>query len=140
MNRWTVNEALDGSRAPQRRRRDQAEQLVSLASHLPPADKALIEQIYDRGLSASELARATGRCPRTLQRRAQAAMQRINTPEYRFLAQHGDQLSTDARRTARHVIFAGQSYRAAAHATDQTIHRVRQHLLTLRTLAHAVYA
>lgn len=140
MGTATINETLDGSRAALNERRARIEALVELASHLPPADKALIEQIYERGVSANELARATGRCPRSLQRRARNALRRVNSPEYRFLALHGDRLSPDTRRTARLIVFSGLSYRAAADATDTTVHRVRQHLLTLRALAQAVYS
>ena len=116
-------------------RRTAAERLLDAADHLPPADRLLLRHVYDRGAPITELARATGVCPRSLQKRVARLVRRTREPLFRFLCAHGDTLPPDTRRLAALVAHRGLSQRAAARHAGVSLHTLRGALRDARTLA-----
>ncbi len=119
-------------------RRDAAERLLALAEHLPTDERLLIEQVYRHGLSIAQLAQLAGERPRRLQRRVAQILRRMRDPLFRFVAGRGELLPRDVRPTARLVVLEGRSLRDAARRRASSLHYVRQHMRTIRTLAQVM--
>jgi hypothetical protein len=94
--------------------RGEIDRVLRLADHLDPADRALVRSIYDRGMSAGELARAIGRTPRAVNRRLERLVRRVSTPEYRFILRERRSWPATRRRVAELVFLRGGTQRAAA--------------------------
>lgn len=114
--------------------RDRVEQILTLAEFLPRDQAMLIEQVYDKQTSRSELAALAGMSPRTMSRRIQAIVRRMKTPIYRFVAGREHLLPTRCKPVAQCVVLHGMSLRQAAKATGHSLHEVRQAMHTIRTL------
>lgn len=115
--------------------RQAADRLCARASYLPAGDRLVIEQVYQRGLSVTEVARLRGTSPRRMQRRVARLLCRMRQPAFAFVAERGDLLPREVRATARRVVLSGMSLRRTAEATGQTLHQVRQHMRTVQALA-----
>lgn len=118
-----------------RRHRDDIERLLDRASHLPATDRVLVEQVYRHGVPVVDIARLSGQPPRKLRRRLARLLKRMNSPLFAFLIRHGDQLPQPLRRTGELIVLEGHSLRRAVSLSEQSLHRVREHLRTLQTLA-----
>ena len=116
-------------------RRDRIELLLDLAAHLPETDRLLVEQVFRHGLPAADVARLVGEPPRRVQRRLTRLVRRLRCPLYRYVTLHMELLPRPSHPVARLHILHGRSLRDTAAASDLTLHRVRQHLRTIRTLA-----
>ncbi len=116
-------------------RRDAADRYVDLARHLRPPDRMLVHQLFRDGHTLRDLARLTGRSPRSLDRRVQQLLKRMDQPTFRFLDAMPHLLPREARAVARAVFLRGHSLRDAARATGLSLHRVRRHVQTTRDLA-----
>jgi DNA-directed RNA polymerase specialized sigma24 family protein len=116
-------------------RRDRVERLLALSEHLPPSDRLLLRQVFERGNTVADIARLAGTCPRKLRRRLRALIRRTRDPLFRHFILHQDLLPPPARRSVQLHILQGKSLRAAADLTGHSLHQVRQHLLIARTLA-----
>ncbi|MFA9479654.1 helix-turn-helix domain-containing protein [Phycisphaerales bacterium AB-hyl4] len=127
--------ASEDDRANVLDRRDAAERLLQRAQYLAPHDRLLLEQIYRHGLSVADVARLLNDRPRTLQRRVKRLLTRLNDPLFRFVAGRLEMLPRDMQTTARLVVLEGKALRDTARSTGLTLHRVRQHLDAVRTLA-----
>jgi DNA-directed RNA polymerase specialized sigma24 family protein len=114
--------------------RDQIDRLLRLADDLDPADRALIRSIYDRGMSAGELARAIGRTPRTVNRRLERLVRRVSNPAYRFILRERRSWPAVRRRVAELVFLRGGTQRAAATATGLSLHQTRREIERIRVL------
>ena len=133
-----VDWAQAGQQQAVRQRREAAERLLTLAEHLPTEDRLLIEQVYRHGLSVAQVAQLTSQPRRRLQRRIAQILRRMRDPLFRFVAGRGELLPRDVRPTARMVVLEGRSLRDVARRRDSSLHYIRQHMRTVRTLAQVM--
>ncbi|MEM9418953.1 MAG: hypothetical protein AAGA25_07895 [Planctomycetota bacterium] len=115
------------------RRRD-VEYVLAMAAHFTHADRVLLEYLYRDGHSAVDYARLTRRSVRSVQRRVKALLQRIYSPEFRWLVVHGQTLPAPLRPVARRLILEGRALRETARLTGRSLHTVRQQRLELAVL------
>jgi hypothetical protein len=129
--------AITSDDAVKRRRncRDDIERLLDRAAYLSGHDRVFIEQVYRHGVSLPDVSRLSGQAPRRLRQRLARLMKRMNSPLFVFLVQHGMQLPEPLRRTGELVVLEGNSLRRAGFLSEQSLHRVREHLRTLQTLS-----
>ena len=104
------------------------EQLLRLGRHLGSADLALIQGVYERGVTPGKLARATHACPKTVRRRLIRIRMRLAAPRFRFVVENRLKWPEHRRAIAEAVILRGQSQRTAALSTGVSLHRVRREL------------
>jgi DNA-directed RNA polymerase specialized sigma24 family protein len=100
--------------------------MLDLAEHLAASDRALLRGIYDRGMTAAELARVLGRRPRGVQRRIQRLVERIGSPKYTFIVRNSRRWPKVRRRIAEMVFLQGRSQREAAETLGLGVHHVRR--------------
>jgi len=117
-----------------RRRRD-IEYLLGLAEYLATDDRLFVRHIFDSGIPASHIARIAGQTPRTMQKRLERIVDRLNDPLFRFVVGHGDLPGRTTHEVARLVVCEGLSMRQAADHLGLTLHQVRQHMHAVRTRA-----
>ncbi len=116
-------------------RRDRVQTLLNLAQHLPKGDEVLLRQVFDLGISPNRIAQAA-RCNRhSIYRRIRALLRRLNDPLFRFAVAHYETFDRPTRAVARAIILHGLTQRQAARTTRLSVHLIRQHLQSLRTLA-----
>jgi DNA-directed RNA polymerase specialized sigma24 family protein len=108
--------------------------LLGLGELLGENDRALLEAIYRRGLSAADLARAIRTRPRTIQNRLRRLTCRVNSPIFRLVAGRCDALPPLRREVGERIVLRGESQRTVAAQLGVSLHRVRQELTGLRAL------
>jgi DNA-directed RNA polymerase specialized sigma24 family protein len=123
--------ARDDTRGSVRRR---VEGLVDFAEHLAAADRALVVNVFERGASATDLARAMGEDPRHVRRRLTRLVKRLASREFRFVVRHRSGWTPNQRRVADAVILRGMTQRDAARALHLTLHQVRTYLHAVHVL------
>ena len=114
--------------------RGTVERLLDLAEHLPDPDRALLRGIYDRGMSAADLARVLGRRPRGIRRHVQRLVERIGSPRFMFIVRNRRRWPKVRRSIAEMVFLQGRSQREAAEALGLGVHRVRREIDRIRLL------
>lgn len=115
-------------------RRDRVERILDAARALPPADRALLEEILGRGTTATQLARAA-RLPRwRVVRRLRRIMRRTRHPLFEAASFHFDSLPARIRPTVRLALFHGLSLRSVARRRKLSLHQVRKQLDQARSL------
>jgi len=131
-----MSTASDPAQATLDQRREQrnraAEQILAHAQHLAQADRELVEQVYEQGQSVRRIARMSGMPAHRLQRRLTRLLTRMRQPLFRFVATRGELLPRETAATARRVVLQGRSLRETARVTGLSLHRVRQHMATVR--------
>lgn len=116
-------------------RRSQVQMLLNLAQHLPKGDQVLLRQVFDLGISPGQIAQAA-RCNRhSIYRRIRSLLRRLNDPLFGFAVAHFETFDRTTRAVARAIVLHGLTQRQAARTTGLTVHLIRQHLQSLRTLA-----
>jgi DNA-directed RNA polymerase specialized sigma24 family protein len=110
------------------------ERLLDLAEHLPDPDRALLRGIYDRGMTAAELARVLGRRPRGIRRRIQCLVERVGSPRFTFIVRNRRRWPKERRCIAEMVFLQGRSQREAAESLGIGVHRVRLEVDRIRLL------
>ncbi len=125
------NEALDLRRSLHR---DYAELIISRASALPPQERALLESVYDEGLTVARLAGLRNECPRALRRKMRRLIARVLCPKYAFVVRHRDTWPTTRKRVAKAVVVEGRSMRSAANALGLSFHTVRKEMQLIDAL------
>ena len=128
-------ERIEGASELLRRQRGLVGQLLELASHLAPADRALVEAVYDRGMSPAEFARAVKAQPRSLRMRVSRIVGRLGSPLYRYVVTHRRDWPVERRGVADQIILRGATQRDTAARLGVSLHRVRQELARLRVMA-----
>jgi DNA-directed RNA polymerase specialized sigma24 family protein len=111
-----------------------AECLLDLADHLPSSDRALLRGIYDRGMTAADLARVAGQRPHTVRQRVQRLVERIGSPGFIFVLRSSRRWPQVRRNVGELVFLQGYSQRAAATTLGLSLHRVRQEVDHIRLL------
>lgn len=115
--------------------RGASEMMSDMARRLPPAERAIMEQVFSRGMSVADIALLTGTPASTLRNRLRRLIARVRSPLYVFLDAQADLLPHDVRRTAEVMVFQGKSMRRAARDLGVSLHHVRQHVRHLRAMA-----
>jgi len=113
------------------KRRDEAEFVLSVSSHLATRDQALVEFIYGQGHSAVDYARLVRCSTRTAQQRIRNILERISSTKFRYLLAHENELPREYRAVARRLILEGHGLRTTARLTGRSLHQVRQQRLEL---------
>ena len=122
------------SRAEYRFKRRSACKLVMRAQHLNDNDRALIEAIYEHGLTACEVARLLGEPPRAVQRRVVCIVRHLRSPIFRMVAEWIDLLPRDLQAIARYRVLERRSQRETARLIGRSDHYVRTRTLQIRAL------
>ncbi len=130
-----LNNLSDQAHALRHNRRRQIDELRALAEYLPSDDKLLIEQVLDGNLPMAQLARLYQLPARCLQRRAQSIIKRLSKKHFKFVALQMNTLPPEVRATAKQVVLNGQSMRKTAEISGQSLHKVRDHMSTVRATA-----
>ncbi|MEQ9460957.1 MAG: sigma factor-like helix-turn-helix DNA-binding protein [Phycisphaeraceae bacterium] len=116
--------------------RRRAEHVLQRAVLLPKDERMILEEIFRHGSSMAEVAEATGLPVRTLHRRVRTMLARMDSDLFLFVARHEKIIPPAARPTARRVALHGQSLRSVARETGASLHRVREHMRAVHTLAN----
>lgn len=116
-------------------RRDRVETLLKWSEYLAEEDRLLVEAVYRDGRTVRELGKLAGRPPHHVARRLARVIRRLRSPIFRFVALRDGALPPPAQPVARLVVLEGRSLREASSATRQPLHRVREHLVTTRSIA-----
>lgn len=133
----TMSDPVDSANESLTDRRNHLQQLVELASHLPPDERRLVEMTRGDGRSVRRVAMSLGHCPRALQRRLKRILDRLRDPVFAFLVIHRDLLPLALRIVGDHIILQGCTLHETAQRTRQSLHTVRHQLTALRALASA---
>jgi DNA-directed RNA polymerase specialized sigma24 family protein len=130
--------ARDGRANPiSHQRRDAVEHMLRLADQLPPAERSLVQAVYDRGLSAADLARAAGSPPWALRRRLRRILSRIASPAFSTVLRLEHDWPPRRRAVARAVWIEGLSQRDAVRSTGCSLHHVRIEIERIRAALEA---
>ncbi|MEO1236058.1 MAG: hypothetical protein AAFX76_04650 [Planctomycetota bacterium] len=111
--------------------RDNAEFLLAMARYLDPAGRSLVERVYRDGATPTDLARLSKASPRTVQSRLNRQIERINSPEFRFVVAHLSVLPRNQRAAMRRFYLEGRGLRDTARLTGRTLHETRKLRLRL---------
>jgi DNA-directed RNA polymerase specialized sigma24 family protein len=130
--------ARDGRANPiSHQRRDAVEHMLRLADQLPPAERSLVQAVYDRGLSAADLARAAGLPPWSVRRRLRRILARIASPVFAAVLRLEGDWPPRRRAVARAVWIEGLSQREAARSTGLSLHHARMEIERIRAALEA---
>lgn len=110
------------------------ERVLLAAEHLAAPDRALVQNVLDRGVTPTELARSVGCEPRRIRRRLQRLIEHVDSDLFRFVAGHQSGWPERRKQIAAAVILRGRSQRAAAREIGTTVHQVRRELDRVRFL------
>lgn len=113
-------------------RRLQTERVLMRASWLAPADRALVEQVLQRGVRPHQIAAIAGVTTRTIQRRLARLIQRLTDPDCEFILRHHRQWDKSAAEVAIAIWIRGLTFRQAADQLGMTLHGVRQQVQMIR--------
>lgn len=120
-----------------KRQRTVTDELVRRAELLGPADAELLCAVYRDGRSPADLARLMGVNPRTVRVRIRRLIARLNDPLTLFVAARRRDWPRARSRVATALICHGKPMRRAARELGLTLHQIRQHESTIRTLYEA---
>lgn len=128
----------DGRANPMgRERRDQIERFLQWAEHLDEHDRALVRAIYDRGMPAAEVARATRSEPRVVRRRLRQVTERMTCEAFAAVLRLRAGWPAARRAVAEAVWLRGRTQREAARETGLSLHHVRQEIERIRAALEA---
>ena len=119
---------------PLTNRRLIAENLIIRAEFLDSADRALLQAVFDRGVTAAEIARAIGERPEALRRRIQRLVVRLGSDPYQFVMRQLSQWPSCQRKVGESVFLRGLSQREASQHLGMSLHRVRREVERIRGL------
>jgi hypothetical protein len=118
-------------------RRELVERIIERAQWLPLHQRAKVEGIYLRRLSANNLARELDLDPRMLRRDVRATVHRILAPFFVFVTTHRDGWTGNRRRVAQLCHIDGMSLRAAARVIGISFYQIRRHDEAIRLMFEA---
>lgn len=128
------SEPSKANKRPLLNRRLIAEKVVMRAEFLDSADRALLQAVFDRGITAAEIARAIGERPETMQRRVQRLVERLGSNPYQFVMQQLKDWPPCQQRVGESVFLRGLSHREASQHLGISLHRVRREVERIRSL------
>ena len=129
-----TTEAIAGPQTQIQARRASAERLLDYADHLDGSDRALLRAVFDRGLTAADLARVIGQEPRAVRRRVQRLVERIGSASFQFVMRTCDGWPSSRRRVGESIILRGSTQRGAAVQLGLSLHQVRREIERIRAL------
>ena len=112
--------------------REMSERILGRAEYLEPADRALLEQVLERGVPPRQIAVLSGVSTRTVQRRVRNLMRRLTDPRVVCVLGEHRKWDRPTRAVALGVWVRGWTLRQTAARLGLTLHNVRQHVLTVR--------
>ena len=110
------------------------EELLRMSKLLEPADGALIQAVYGRGMTTGEFAQAMGCSRRQVSKRLKRVVRRIRSPLFRFVVEHERRWPFDRRTIAQSVILRGRTQRQTAQLLSVSVHYVRMELVAVKLL------
>lgn len=122
------------NKRPLTNRRLIAEQVVMRAEYLAPADKALLQAVFERGITAGEFARAIGKRPQTMRRRVQRLVERLGSSPYQFVMRQLKDWPPMQRKVGESVFLRGLSQREASQQLGMPIHGVRREVERIQSI------
>lgn len=120
--------------------REASEVLLGRAVFLPASDRALLEQVYDRGVKPRQIAAVTGESTRAVQRRVRILVRRLCDPQVVAVLRHHRQWDRTTARVAIAYWVHRRTLHETAHDLKLTLHQVRQQLQLVRGLLIAADA
>lgn len=111
-----------------------AERVLMRSEHLDPLERALVEQVYERGVPLRQIALVRGCSVRTIQRRIAQLSRRLTHPQVEQVLRQHRHWPTLTARIAMHVWVRGCSMRETAQRLDLTLHQVRMQVQIIRGL------
>ncbi|HVZ94833.1 MAG TPA: hypothetical protein VG797_10020 [Phycisphaerales bacterium] len=118
--------------------RQQADRLVRLSQWLRPDERAMVDSVFGRGISAAKLAVIRGESARAMRRRIQRIVKRMASAEYRAVARWCGDWPAARQRVARACFLEGRTLREAAKVLGISVHTVRAHLSAVRAIVDAL--
>ena len=109
------------------RTRELLDAISERAEHLPPRDRALMEQVFLHGKTVSEVARSRGEEPRTLSRHVKCITRRVLDPRFRYVTEQQAAWRPTRQRVAHAYIVEGLSIREAAAKLKLSTYAIRKH-------------
>lgn len=114
--------------------RELSETLLNRAQFLEPADRALLEQVLEKGVRPRDIARVAGTSTRTIQRRVRNLMRRLADPDVLYVLRQHRGWSAPLRQVALALWVRRRTLRQTAAELGLSLHRVRQHAAAVRGL------
>ncbi|QDU35567.1 hypothetical protein KS4_36500 [Poriferisphaera corsica] len=114
-----------------------SEELLDRSTHLPTADRVLLEQVLRYGFTAHEIGRLSGITSSSVLRRVRKLSGRLRDPMYRFVTEKEVLIPRDLKVTARLIFVEGRSMRVASEKQGVTMHHTRKRVQQLRMLKEA---
>ncbi|MHC4996273.1 MAG: hypothetical protein ACYTGQ_14610 [Planctomycetota bacterium] len=111
--------------------------ILSRAEHLDDPDRALLTQIYSRGVQPDEIASITGVSLRQVHRRIKTLTDRLQAPEVVFVLRHCRFWSRPLATVAVMVWVRKRTMRDTAEAMGVSLHRVRKYAQAVQVLLRA---
>jgi|CXWL01.1.fsa_nt_gi DNA-directed RNA polymerase specialized sigma24 family protein len=121
-----------------RRSREFTQEVVVRAGALPDREAALLKAVFADGKPLTELAALTATPVRRLRRRIHRLMKRVMTPEFAYVMRHAHSWPQTRRRVAHATVVLGQSLRETGRALGLSLHSVRRHHESVRSMCEAV--
>lgn len=128
------SEPSKANKKPLLNRRMIAEKVVMRAEFLDSADRALLQAVFDRGITPAEIARAIGERPEIMQRRVQKLVERLGSSPYQFVMRQIKDWPPCQQRVGESVFLRGLSHREASQHLGMSLHRVRREVERIRSL------
>lgn len=120
--------------------REHAEVIIARAACLPPQDRALVESVYDEGMTVARLAGLRNECPRALRRRLRRVIARVLSPRFAFVMRERDAWPATRRKVATSVVLHGVSMRRAATLLKCSFHTIRKEMQKVDAIFESVSA
>lgn len=115
--------------------REHAELLIARSACLPPDERALIQSVYDAGLTVARVAALRRECPRSLRRRLRRIIGRLLTPRFAYVMRSRDAWPVTRRNIATCIVLHGHSMRKASRMLECSLHTVRKEMQKVDALA-----
>ena len=127
-------EPSKANKKPLLNRRMIAEKVVMRAEFLDSTDRALLEAVFDKGITAAEIARTIGERPANMRRRVRKLVERLGSNPYQFVMRQLENWPPCQRRVGESVFLKGLSHREASQQLGMSLHKVRLEVERIRSL------
>lgn len=117
-----------------KQRRDYAELVVSRSDLLQPEDAALLRAVFMDGKSIAEVALLARLSVARLRRHVHKLLRRVLSPHFEFVVRNCRAWEPERRRVAHQTVVLGAPLRKAATDLKMSLHTVRGHHQSIRTL------
>lgn len=131
---------MDIDRAADLRRHrpaDLARTIAERAEWCLPDDRALVQAMYQQGLSAAQIAQLRDAPVQLVRRRIKSVVRRVLSPRYLFVLRHRDAWSPSRRRVATACVLQGRTLRQTARHLQVSLYTVRRQMDAVSALFEA---